>query len=248
MILPTILSVFAAGPAELLDLAAVDGHTVATLVAAVAASVVVPVVNEWRQARKLRAKEVTEKEAQRKRDTALTAALDRINLLEAQLAAVQAELTKARADHDESNALNAMLATELMVRVGLLDTDARVGPPANGSASHKTRVLLVEDDDGTRRAFAALLKREGFVVTLADTLKAALAAVKATHYDAVVLDRKLPDGDGADVLKFLRRSRAATRVVITTGFETDDLKGLKPDVVIEKPVPPEDLFRAVRGE
>ncbi len=60
---------------------------------------------------------------------------------------------------------------------------------------------------------------------------------------------KLPDGDGADVLKFVRATHANTRVVITTGYEHNGgLADLSPDVVLEKPVHPDELFRAVRGE
>jgi DNA-binding response OmpR family regulator len=68
------------------------------------------------------------------------------------------------------------------------------------------RLLLVEDDDGIARPLAAALGTAGFDVTRVATGADALAA--ALRADAVVLDLGLPDLDGLDVCRQLRRAIA----------------------------------------
>lgn len=78
------------------------------------------------------------------------------------------------------------------------------------------RVLIVEDDlviaDGLRIG----LRERGYVCETLRTMDEALAALEATSFEAAIIDLALPDGEGLDVLKFLRRKGLDTSVIILT--------------------------------
>jgi len=67
-----------------------------------------------------------------------------------------------------------------------------------------TRILVVEDDRGLRRALGINLKARGYEVELAEDGRSALATAARQHPDAVVLDLGLPDLDGVAVIEALR--------------------------------------------
>lgn len=89
------------------------------------------------------------------------------------------------------------------------------------------RVLLVEDDRNLREALAETLVDEGYAVRTAATLAAARATLKLEPADVLVLDLMLPDGDGSTLCRELKRSGAATRVLMLTArtLEDDVVKG-----------------------
>lgn len=89
------------------------------------------------------------------------------------------------------------------------------------------RVLLVEDDRNLREALAETLVDEGYAVRTAATLAAARAELKTGPADVLVLDLMLPDGDGSTLCRELKRSGAATRVLMLTArtLEDDVVKG-----------------------
>lgn len=76
--------------------------------------------------------------------------------------------------------------------------------------------LLVDDDRAFATVAQATLAREGVPVDLAHSLGQARRAVAAKGYDLVVLDRRLPDGDGLDWLPELRAAQARAVIVMVT--------------------------------
>lgn len=90
------------------------------------------------------------------------------------------------------------------------------------------RILIVEDDpillDGLREG----LKLSGFVADGVASVADASAALKADRFDAVVLDRMLPDGVGLDVLREVRRSGNRIPVLLLTAKDEvgDRIDGL----------------------
>ena len=90
------------------------------------------------------------------------------------------------------------------------------------------RLLLVEDEERLAAAVAAGLGRAGFVVDPVGSAEDARAALACVAYDAIVLDLGLPDGDGMDILRELRRKGAATPVLILTARDAlrDRVAGL----------------------
>jgi two-component system response regulator AtoC len=82
------------------------------------------------------------------------------------------------------------------------------------------RVALVDDDDDFRRIMSGELARRGYAVTAVACGTDALT--QATDADVVVLDLRLPDMDGIEVLKKLRSADVAAGVLMLTGHGTID--------------------------
>ncbi|MFZ5790223.1 MAG: ActR/PrrA/RegA family redox response regulator transcription factor [Pseudomonadota bacterium] len=93
-------------------------------------------------------------------------------------------------------------------------TDKPAAEPAPADRS-----LLVVDDDGPfRQRLAQAMERRGFTVTQADSVAAGIAAAKANPPLFAVVDMRLGDGSGLDVVTALREARPETRVVVLTGY------------------------------
>ena len=78
------------------------------------------------------------------------------------------------------------------------------------------RLLIVEDNARLASLIAKLLSQQAFAVDSVATVDAALAALGVATYDLVVLDLALPDGEGAEVLKAIRRRGQGTAVLVAT--------------------------------
>jgi DNA-binding response OmpR family regulator len=100
------------------------------------------------------------------------------------------------------------------------------------------RVLLVEDEPSIAEPFAHALDRNGFATTIAPTASEALRLARETEPDVVLLDLTLPDGDGRDVCRELRRTSLVPIIMLTArGTVTDRVVGLElgADAYVVKP-------------
>ncbi len=91
------------------------------------------------------------------------------------------------------------------------------------SASQQSRVLLVEDSRSLARAYEHYLRDEPCEVTIAETGGAALAEMARTRFAAELLDLRLPDMDGMDILKQLRDREAPPPVIVITAHGSINL-------------------------
>lgn len=82
------------------------------------------------------------------------------------------------------------------------------------------KVVIVEDHQESRESLAATLKRSGFEVLEASSLRAALAILADVQVDAVITELKLPDGDGLNFLSQLRTNGLNRPVIFVTAFGT----------------------------
>lgn len=82
----------------------------------------------------------------------------------------------------------------------------------------KDRILLVDDNKGQRITLESILKSSGFQVTSADCGKAALAAAEQQEFAAALLDIKMPDLTGIDVLRVLKENHPDMSVIMMTGY------------------------------
>lgn len=88
--------------------------------------------------------------------------------------------------------------------------------------SNGKRVLLVDDDDSLRKMLSEQLQlHEEFIVVEADGATTALEAAKDGTYDVVILDVGLPDMDGRDVCRLMRRQGVKCPIIMLTGADTD---------------------------
>lgn len=77
------------------------------------------------------------------------------------------------------------------------------------------RILLVEDDADVCDVLAFLLGKEGYEVRPALSLRE--AAARRERFDLYVIDRQLPDGDGLELCRAVKRQGSGARVVIYSG-------------------------------
>lgn len=89
------------------------------------------------------------------------------------------------------------------------------------------RVLIVEDESGIARTLDQYLRREGFQTEIAVTGEQALTLYRHSQPDLVLLDVMLPELDGFEVLKVIRRDSAVPVIMLTARTdEVDRLVGL----------------------
>ena len=79
-------------------------------------------------------------------------------------------------------------------------------------------VLIVDDEIRLAEAFREQLTEEGMHVTVAHRAKEALSAMKRENFDVAVLDIKLPDMDGVELLLKLKQLEPTTEVIMLTGY------------------------------
>lgn len=111
-------------------------------------------------------------------------------------------------------------------------------------------VLVVEDEARIAQLARDYLTRAGYDVTTARDGKTALAAVRTDRPDLVVLDLGLPDMDGLDVCRVLRKNSAVPIIMLTARVEeTDKIVGLEigADDYVSKPFSPKELVARVRA-
>src|SRR5918997_2187672 len=93
------------------------------------------------------------------------------------------------------------------------------GPISLSTLPEQDRSLLIVDDDVPLcQRLARAMEKRGFVVTTAESVASGTAAVTARPPAFAVVDLRLGDGSGLDVVQALRRARPSARVVMLTGY------------------------------
>ena len=111
-------------------------------------------------------------------------------------------------------------------------------------------ILVVEDETTISEPLARLLSREGFEPAVVPTAAAALEHAARSRPDLVLLDLQLPDGDGRDVARELRRGSDVPIIMLTArGTETDRIVGLEigADDYIVKPFSMAEVVARIRA-
>ena len=86
------------------------------------------------------------------------------------------------------------------------------------------RTLLIEDDRAAARTTEMLLSSAGFNVYITDEGEEGVELAKLYDYDVILLDLNLPDMDGVEVLKTLRKAKIDTPIMILSGSVGIDTK------------------------
>ena len=92
------------------------------------------------------------------------------------------------------------------------------GPAVAGPARIRAHLLIVDDDAPLCQRLARAMERRGFVVSTADGVAAGVAAATAHPPAFAVVDLRLGDGSGLDVVSALRGARPGARIVVLTGY------------------------------
>jgi len=83
------------------------------------------------------------------------------------------------------------------------------------------RLLLVDDEVGYIEVLSKRLTRRGFEVTTASSGAEAIRALRKSDFDVAVVDLKMEDMDGIEVLKVLKKMVPALHVIILTGHGSE---------------------------
>jgi two-component system response regulator RegA len=101
----------------------------------------------------------------------------------------------------------------------MLDLAEAMADQPNLSGSAQGEVLLIVDDDKAfLQRLARAMEKRGFVTETAETVAEARAKVESANPDFAVVDMRLEDGNGLDVIEILRARKPDARAIILTGY------------------------------
>jgi DNA-binding NtrC family response regulator len=114
------------------------------------------------------------------------------------------------------------------------------------------RILIVDDDESIRKTMKAILEDEGYKVDLAASGKEAVQRTNSTDYNLAILDIRLPDMEGIELLKLMKDSVPRTRKIMVTGYPSmqNAIGALNKnaDAYLVKPVDVEKLLDTVKDQ
>ena len=114
------------------------------------------------------------------------------------------------------------------------------------------KVLIVDDDENIRNTMKTILEDEGYVVDLAATGREAIEKTQKTAYNLALLDIRLPDMEGVELLKLIKDPTPRTRKIMVTGYPSmqNAITALNKnaDAYLIKPVNVEKLLTTVKEQ
>ena len=82
------------------------------------------------------------------------------------------------------------------------------------------RILIIDDDESIRRVLATILEDEGYVVDSAETGKKGIEKTETAFFNLALIDVRLPDMEGIELLGKIRDTKPKMRKLIVTGYPT----------------------------
>jgi two-component system, OmpR family, response regulator len=113
------------------------------------------------------------------------------------------------------------------------------------------RILMVEDNAELAREISGQIARSGFLADHVASIEDAREAIETNAYSLVLLDRRLPDGDGVSLLPGIRAAQPGVRILILSAADAtrDKVLGLDAgaDDYLTKPFEPDELMARIRA-
>ena len=110
-------------------------------------------------------------------------------------------------------------------------------------------ILVIDDESVICNACHLILSEKGYMVERQLTGKSGLDALKSGQYHIVLLDMMLPDMDGMDILKMIKKENPAVCIIVMTGYSTvsNAVKAMKFGAYdyLAKPFTDDELVSAV---
>lgn len=84
----------------------------------------------------------------------------------------------------------------------------------------RARILIVDDDENIRKVITTILADEGYIVESVDTARKAIEVTKKKFFNLGLIDIRLPDMEGIELLTKMRDTTPKMRKIIITGYPT----------------------------
>jgi len=114
----------------------------------------------------------------------------------------------------------------------------------------RARILVVDDDESIRKAISTILKEKGYLVDTAENGKEAIQKTHNGFYNLALIDIRLPDMEGIELLTRMRETTPRMVKIIVTGFPSlqnaMEAVNRSADAYVIKPVKIDDLLNTVR--
>jgi DNA-binding NtrC family response regulator len=114
------------------------------------------------------------------------------------------------------------------------------------------KILIVDDDENIRNTMKAILEDEGYIVDLAATGNEAVQKTERVAYNLALLDIRLPDMEGVELLKLMKDATPRTRKIMVTGYPSMQnaiiALNKNADAYLIKPVNVEKLLNTVKEQ
>ena len=114
----------------------------------------------------------------------------------------------------------------------------------------RAKILIVDDDEAIIETMKAILEDEGYIVDTALTGGEAIKKTQKEAFNIVLLDIRLPDIEGVEVLKLLKDTVPRTRKIMITGYPSMqnaiDALNKNADAYLIKPINIESFLETVR--
>lgn len=113
-----------------------------------------------------------------------------------------------------------------------------------------SRILIVDDDRIILSILTKFLQKAGYQTDVAETSREALEKVKNQYYDVAIMDIKLPDMEGTDLLLIMNRTSPRTTKIMMTGFASKENRDKSlnrgADAYLVKPIAPQQLLSTIK--
>lgn len=113
----------------------------------------------------------------------------------------------------------------------------------------KNKILVVDDEEALRTVLSTELEGEGYQVSTAGDGEEAIKILGSQQFHLILLDIKMPNVDGFEVLKFVKLKQPTTKVIMLTGFadlkNAIESKKLGAEDFVSKPYDLVDLLTTV---
>ena len=110
-------------------------------------------------------------------------------------------------------------------------------------------ILIVDDEEQLRKLLTRIISLEGFKVVQASTLKAAMEVLSSQPIDVVLCDVRLPDGNGVDFVKTIKKNFPSLETILLTAYGNiaDGVQSIKNGAFdyITKPLIPEEVINVM---
>ena len=113
-------------------------------------------------------------------------------------------------------------------------------------------LLIVDDDNPFRERLARAMEKKGFIVTQAESVKKGIDSVKITKPAFAVIDLRLADGNGLEVVKEIQNLNTNSRIIMLTGYGniSTAVAAIKQGAIdyLAKPADADDIEKALLAD